>query len=57
MKTDIKTIGHDADMREAAKKINKNDIGGFPVLKDGMLVGIFTETDLLRAIFDVLKSA
>ena len=57
MKTDIKTIGHDADMREAAKKINENDIGGFPVLKDGMLVGIFTETDLLRAIFDVSKSA
>jgi len=56
MKTDIKTIGPDADMEEAAKKINKNDIGGFPVLKDGMLVGIFTETDLLRAIFDVLKN-
>ncbi len=56
MRTDIKTIGPDIDMGETAKEMNKNDIGGFPVLKDGMLVGVFTETDLLRAIFDVLKN-
>jgi acetoin utilization protein AcuB len=43
------TVGPDRDAREAAWLMVEHKIGALPVLKDGRLVGIVTETDFLRA--------
>jgi CBS domain-containing protein len=49
---ELNTLDIDMNIIEAAKKIATTNSGGFPVLKDGKMVGIFTERDLLRAIYD-----
>ena len=38
----------------AAQLIYKHKIGGMPVVKDGKLVGIITQTDILRAFIDMM---
>jgi acetoin utilization protein AcuB len=43
------TVDPDRDAREAAWLMLEQKIGALPVLKEGRLVGILTETDLLRA--------
>lgn len=40
----------DYSIKEAAKKLASNEIDGAPVMKDGKVVGVFTLTDLVRAI-------
>lgn len=52
MLNELNTLDMDMNIIEAAKKISITNSGGFPVLKDGNIVGIFTERDLLRAIYD-----
>lgn len=42
----------DYTIKEAAKKLASNEIDGAPVMKDGKVVGVFTLTDLVRAIAD-----
>ena len=42
----------DYSIKEAAKKLASNEIDGAPVMKDGKVVGVFTLTDLVRAIAD-----
>lgn len=48
------TIDPDSDIEIAAQLIYKYKIGGIPVVKRGKLVGIITETDLLRAFIDMM---
>ena len=48
------TVQPDDDIEIAAQLIYKHKIGGMPVVKDGMLVGIITETDILRAFIDMM---
>ena len=47
------TIGPDLDARDAAQTILDHKIGALPVIDDGRLIGIVTETDLLRAFVRV----
>jgi CBS domain-containing protein len=47
MKSDIVTIGPEAGLSDAARLMHQNKIGSLPVIKDGRLVGIITERDLL----------
>ena len=53
IKTPI-TVGPDDDIEIAAQLIYKNKIGGMPVVKDGLLVGIITATDILRTFIDMM---
>ncbi len=42
-----------ADVIEAARMMREDKIGSLPVVEDGMVVGIVTETDVLRKICKV----
>ena len=48
------TLAPEDDIETAAQIIYKNKIGGLPVTKNGRLVGIITETDMLRAFIDMM---
>jgi len=51
---DIITVSPDSDIEIAAKLIYHHKISGIPVLKKKVLVGIITETDILRAFIDMM---
>lgn len=52
MSRDVVTVAPDATLSEAASLLIGRRIGCLPVVKgDGALVGLVTETDLLRAAF------
>lgn len=44
------TISPDAGVREAARLMLDHKIGGLPVVQDGRLVGIITESDIFRVL-------
>lgn len=48
------TIDPESDIEIAAQLIYKHKIGGMPVVKGSKLVGILTETDILRAFIDMM---
>ncbi len=48
------TVNPDDDIETAAKLIYTHKISGLPVVKDGKLVGIITETDILRTFIDMM---
>jgi CBS domain-containing protein len=50
MTDEVLTIEPGADVREAARRMIEHKIGCLPVLEDGKLVGIVSETDLLRIV-------
>ncbi|WP_423224239.1 CBS domain-containing protein [Candidatus Amarolinea aalborgensis] len=50
------TISPDADVLEAAVTMRSRKVGGIPVLRAGVLVGIITETDLLDHLIELLEA-
>jgi acetoin utilization protein AcuB len=48
------TVDPDSDIEIAAQLIYKHKIGGMPVVKKNKLVGIITESDILRAFIDMM---
>ena len=48
------TVDPDNDIEVAAQIIYKKKISGIPVVKSNKLVGIITETDILRAFIDMM---
>ena len=48
------TVNPDDDIEVAAQIIYKQKISGIPVVKKNKLVGIITETDILRAFIDMM---
>jgi acetoin utilization protein AcuB len=48
------TVRPEDDIETAAQIIYRHKVGGLPVTKNGRLVGIITETDLLRAFIDMM---
>jgi acetoin utilization protein AcuB len=53
MVTEIITVAPETPMEDAAKLLHTHRIGCVPVMDDGRLVGILTETDLLRAFVEL----
>ena len=49
MTRSVIVIGPDRDARDAAEVMLEHKIGALPVVDQGKLVGILTETDVLRA--------
>ena len=48
------TVPEDAPLEEAAKAMVKNKIGCLPVVRDGLLVGMLTETDVFETFVEIL---
>jgi len=48
------SVSPDSDIETAARLIYEHKISGMPVLKKGILVGIITETDMLRTFIDMM---
>ena len=51
---DLHTIGPNATLEEAADLLIHHKIGGLPVVEDGIVAGIITETDLLIELQNLL---
>jgi acetoin utilization protein AcuB len=55
MTVDPVTISPDATVAEAARLLRDHKIGGLPVVTEGQLVGIITETDMLNFLIELLE--
>ena len=47
------TTAEDTPLEEAARLMADNSVGGLPVLRDGLLVGLITESDLFRVFLEI----
>jgi acetoin utilization protein AcuB len=54
MSDDLTTVGPDALVEDAASLLVVKKIGSLPVVADGRLVGLVTETDLLAVLVELL---
>jgi acetoin utilization protein AcuB len=54
MTKDVITVSEYTPLEEAARIMADNKIGGLPVVRDGKLVGIITESDLFKIFLEVL---
>lgn len=51
------TVTEETPLLEAARTLHNTKFGALPVVRDGRLVGIVTDTDLLRCLVDLLAQA
>lgn len=56
MSAPVKTLGLNDHLETAARLMLNHRIGGVPVLHQGKLKGIITESDVFKALFGVLNS-
>src|SRR3990170_1756970 len=54
MTKQVITVTEDTPVEDAARIMADNKIGGLPVVKDGNVIGIITETDLFRLFLELL---
>ena len=55
MVTDVATVDVNASLRHAALFLERHKIGCLPVLDDGKLVGIITDTDFVGVAINLLE--
>ena len=55
MVTDVATVDERASLRQAALFLEKHRIGCLPVVTDGMLKGIITDTDFVAVAINLLE--
>ncbi len=55
MVTDVATVDEQASLRQAALFLEKHRIGCLPVVTEGMLKGIITETDFVAVAINLLE--
>jgi acetoin utilization protein AcuB len=53
---DVITIGQDATIEEAARLMVEKKIGGLPVVEEGIVIGIITDTDLLAQLMEMMAT-
>jgi acetoin utilization protein AcuB len=53
MTTDVITVDVDTPLEEAARIMAESKIGGLPVMREGNLTGIVTETDLFKVFLEL----
>ncbi len=53
----VRTVSPDARVEDAARLMIEHRIGGLPVVRGSELVGILTETDLVRAFVELVEAA
>jgi acetoin utilization protein AcuB len=53
MTKEVLTTTEDTPLEEAARLMHDNKIGSLPVMRDGTVVGIITETDLFEAFLEL----
>jgi CBS domain-containing membrane protein len=56
MRTDLKTIGPDDSLENAAKVLLNHKYGCLPVVDQRILVGILTEADFLKLTIQLLEA-
>ncbi len=56
MTTGVITVTEDTPLEEAARIMADNKIGGLPVVRNGDVVGIITETDLFKIFLELLAA-
>jgi len=54
MTKDVTTIDEDTPIEQAARLMADNKIGGLPVMRDGKVVGMITETDLFKIFLELM---
>jgi acetoin utilization protein AcuB len=54
MTKDVITVPEDTPVEDAASIMTDHKIGGLPVLRDGEIIGIITETDLFKLFLELL---
>lgn len=54
MTRDVVTVPEDCPLEEAARIMEDHDISGLPVMRDNMLIGMITESDLFKAFTELL---
>jgi acetoin utilization protein AcuB len=54
MTKDVIAIDEDTPLEEAARIMADNKVGGLPVMHDGKIVGMITETDLFKIFLEML---
>ncbi len=54
MTREVVTIEETAPIEEAARVMVDNKIGGLPVMREGKLVGIITETDIFKTLMEMM---
>jgi len=54
MTTKVLTVHEDTPIEEAARTMADNKVGGLPVMRDGHVVGIITETDLFKIFLELM---
>ena len=54
MVKDVRTIPDDTPIEEAARVMADNGFSGLPVIRDGHVVGMITETDLFKVFLELL---
>ncbi|OGO68855.1 MAG: hypothetical protein A2Z37_14380 [Chloroflexi bacterium RBG_19FT_COMBO_62_14] len=54
MTSKVITVTEDTPVEEAARMMADNKIGGLPVVREGKVVGIITETDLFKLFLELL---
>ena len=54
MTKQVITVSEDTPLEESARIMADNKIGGLPVIRNGKIVGIITETDLFKIFLELL---
>ena len=54
MTKEVITVGQDTTLEDAARLMVDNKVGSLPVMRDGTIVGIITESDIFRVFLEML---